>query len=120
MLFAGEDKSACDTCCYGNRGKMLGIEAFIFKRYDLYLNCKNYLEKINQKNVMDEETELLIRDSYKSSKVFASVKKRIQDNLPLGVKGKCPFCMISEPNTLEHYFPEAKYPEYIILFLHQT
>ena len=70
-----EDKSACDTCCYGNRGKMLGIEAFIFKRYDLYLNCKNYLEKINQKNVMDEETELLIRDSYKSSKVFASVKR---------------------------------------------
>lgn len=110
----GEDKSACDTCCYGNRGKMFDIEAFVFKRYDLYLNYKNCLEKINQENVIDEETELLIRDSYKSSKVFASVKKRIQDNLPVAVKGKCPFCMISEPNTLEHYFPEAKYPEYII------
>ena len=31
-----EDKSACDTCCYGNRGKMLGIEAVSYTHLDVY------------------------------------------------------------------------------------
>ena len=109
-----EDKGLCDACNFGNRGKMLGVEPYVFKRYDLYLSYKSHLDSISQEDIIDEDTKELIRESYKSSKLFVPVKKKIQDNLPQAIKGKCPFCMISEPNTLEHYLLEAKYPEYII------
>lgn len=47
----------------------------------------------------------------KAAKTFQKVKKQIFD---LNLRGKCPFCMISEATTLDHYFPESIYPEYII------
>ena len=57
---------------------------------------------------------LLMEDSYKTSKVFQTVKKQLLDNVPKERRGVCPFCMISEPTTMDHYFSESEYPEYII------
>ena len=57
---------------------------------------------------------LLMEDSYKTSKVFQTVKKQLLDNVPKERRGVCPFCMISEPTTMDQYFSESEYPEYII------
>lgn len=38
---------------------------------------------------------------------FTKTTKRIYNN-------KCPYCVLSEPNTIEHILPKDTYPEYVI------
>lgn len=38
---------------------------------------------------------------------FTKATRRIYHN-------KCPYCVLSEPNTLEHILPKGKYPEYAV------
>ncbi len=39
--------------------------------------------------------------------IFTSAERRVYHN-------KCPYCVLSEPNTLEHILPKGKYPEYAV------
>lgn len=109
-----QNKSACETCTYSERFKMQSMAEYIFSRYDYYLTHRNNLNAIVSEKKIVKDKEDILRDSYKNSTDFKRVRKTIMDNLPIGMQGKCPFCMISEPNTLEHYFPKALFPEYII------
>lgn len=38
---------------------------------------------------------------------FTSTARRVYHN-------KCPYCVLSEPNTLEHILPKGRYPEYAV------
>lgn len=107
-------KEACNTCRHGNRGKMLRMEPYIEARYDFYMDHTDSLNEILPEWELDDEEEELLREAYRTSTAFKRIRKRIFEQLPDAVKGKCPYCMISEPNTLEHYFSEDLYPEYII------
>ena len=107
-------KEDCDVCCYGNRGKMLNLKDRVFQRYQFYLQNKNTLHEIRPKNMMNPDEVQLMEVSYKTSKVFQTVKRQLLDNIPKERRGVCPFCMISEPTTMDHYFSESEYPEYII------
>lgn len=109
-----QDKTQCDTCKFSNRFKMQSLSKYIFSRYDIYQGQKNKLDAIVPEKQITKDGEELLRDAYKKSTDFQAVRKSIMDSLPRGLKGKCPFCMISEPNTLDHYFSETKYPEFII------
>ena len=113
-LTCQRDKKICNICELGNRGRMLGMETYVFKRYDLYMKNKKNLECIEQEDSLDDKNKSIIQEAYKSSVLFDEAKQKILANMPRAIKGKCPFCMISEPNTFEHYLPESKYPEYII------
>lgn len=42
-------------------GKCLGVEPYVFKRYDLYLSYKSHLDSISQEDIIDEDTKELIR-----------------------------------------------------------
>lgn len=104
----------CKVCSYGNRGKMLNLKDKIFQRYQFYFQNKNTLHEIRPIKMMNPDEVQLMEDSYKTSKVFQTVKKQLLDNVPKERRGVCPFCMISEPTTMDHYFSESEYPEYII------
>lgn len=107
-------KISCETCVHGNRGKMLSLKDHVFDRYQFYLQNVNNLNAIKPTKIMNQDEEELMRASYKTSKVFQNVKRQLLENIPEQHRGKCPFCMISEATTFDHYFPESKYPEYII------
>lgn len=109
-----QNKTQCETCQFSNRVKMQSLSKYIFSRYDFYQEQKDKLDTIVSENQIGKDEEELLRNAYKKSTDFQAVRKSIMDSLPKGMKGKCPFCMISEPNTLDHYFSEAEYPEYII------
>lgn len=110
----GEPRDVCENCLHGNRGKMLRMEEDVFRRYDFYEAHTNDLNAIQPVNILNGEEAQLIRDSYEHSTAFQDTRKKIFDAIPPEMQGKCPFCMISEPTTLEHYFPESVYPEYIL------
>ena len=107
-------KKDCEVCCYGNRGKMLNLKDKVFQRYQFYLQNKNTLHEIKPIKMLNPDEVQLMEDSYKTSKVFQTVKKQLLENVPKERRGVCPFCMISEPTTMDHYFSESEYPEYII------
>lgn len=104
----------CARCTYGNRGQMLNIKDKVFDRYQFYLQNKYTLNEIKPVEMMNSYEEKLMKDAYKTSEAFERVKKQLLDNVQKERRGMCPFCMISEPTTIDHYFSESKYPEYII------
>ncbi len=104
----------CKVCSYGNRGKMLNIKDKVFQRYQFYFQNRNTLHAIKPIKMMNSDEVQLMEDSYKTSNVFQKVKKQLLDNIPKGRRGMCPYCMISESTTMDHYFSESEYPEYII------
>lgn len=111
---ACQNKINCEMCKHGTRGKLLSLKDNVFERYRFYLQNKNSLELIKPINILTLNEAKLMKESYKSSKVFQDIKKQLFNNIPEKRRGICPFCMISEPNTLDHYFSENDYPEYII------
>lgn len=109
-----ESTPNCETCTYGNRGKMLALKERVFERYNFYTQNKNNLNAISPVNVIGEDEKKLLENSYQNSSIFKKVKQQLLENIPAGRTGMCPFCMISEPTTFDHYFSESEYPEYII------
>ena len=104
----------CARCVYGNRAQMLSLKDKVFDRYQFYLQNKHTLHEIKPIKMMNSYEEKLMKDAYKNSGVFERVKKQLTDNVKKECRGMCPFFMISEPTTIDHYFSESKYPEFII------
>lgn len=93
---------------------MLALKERVFERYNFYTQNKNNLNAIRPVNVIGEDEKKLLENSYQNSSIFKKVKQQLLENIPAGRTGMCPFCMISEPTTFDHYFSESEYPEYII------
>ena len=109
-----EAPANCETCTYGNRGKMLALKEQVFERYNFYTQHKNDLNAIKPVDMMAEDERGLLKSSYNDSSIFTQIKQQLLQNIPIERAGMCPFCMISEPTTFDHYFSENDYPEYII------
>lgn len=104
----------CNTCIHGNRGMMLNIKKYVFTRYHYYIqNCKD-LNAIQPKDELQKNEIEVLEESYRNSKTFREIKKQLLEGFSKAKIGKCPYCMISEPTTLDHYFPKSIYPEYTL------
>lgn len=95
------------------------IETQIEGRYNDYENAvKNAsVHNLNPNGFVDPEKKHL-KKLYKSDcdiakkirlhhSSFTNTTKRIYNN-------KCPYCALSEPDTIEHILPQEKYPEFAI------
>ena len=108
------DNIHCDSCDEGNSGQMLFMKNDIFDRYKFYEDHKHDLNNIKEVNLLSDEQSDVLRTSYKNSKVFQKSREVILHNLPDKSKIRCPYCGLSMSYTLDHYFPESTYPEYIL------
>ena len=91
-----------------SRGKLLEKKALVEERYKFYhLNSTN-LDAMCSLGWSEETKELLI-SCYGNNVSFSDAKKELLFNVM-----KCPYCTINRPNTLDHYFDKADYPEYSV------
>lgn len=104
----------CDSCVEGNSGQMLFMKNDIFDRYKFYEDHKHDLNNIKEVNLLSDDQSDVLRTSYKNSKVFQKSRQIILHNLPDKSMIRCPYCGLSMSYTLDHYFPESTYPEYIL------
>lgn len=104
----------CDSCDEGNSGQMLFMKNDIFDRYKFYDDHKHDLNNIKEVNLLSDDQSGVLRTSYKNSKVFQKSRQIILHNLPDKSMIRCPYCGLSMSYTLDHYFPESTYPEYIL------
>ena len=87
----------------------------ILNDYLIYYKNRCNLEKIVADIDIDEETTKYLNDAYKSGKVIDAVKAKIVEIMPPAIKEKCPYCMLSEPGTFDHYLGKKQFPEYSLL-----
>lgn len=76
-------------------------------------NCYS-LEKVIQRSWDCETTETLISLFKKKCRISDELKRDIKK---LSFSGRCPYCGIGETNSVEHYLPLKKYPEFSVLTL---
>ena len=95
------------------------VEAQVKSCYDDYENAVNSasVHNLNPYGFVAPEKGNL-KDLYKSDcdivkrirlhhRAFTSDIKRVYNN-------KCPYCILSEPDTIEHILPKEKYPEFAV------
>lgn len=107
-------KEYCRTCPHGNRYRISAHMPYILNRYNFYLENQSSLEMITPDKRFDKRDAEILRSQFHHGAAFQRERGKMIDELWSEIKGKCPFCMISEPTTLDHYFPESKYPEFIL------
>ena len=92
------------------RAKLLAKKSVIEERYEIYQSSSSNLDMMNALDWSKEEDikDLLI-GCFGDNVSFVTARK----SLLLNVK-KCPYCTINRPNTLDHYFDKADYPEYSV------
>ena len=60
----------------------------------------------------DAKDELI--DCYGNNVEFKKIRHQLFSSLSMTYQTKCPYCMLNRPNTLEHYFDKAHYPEFSV------
>ena len=108
----GEECESCNN--YDNKGLMEKVKTYVFERYDFYSKNSNNLNLITKNNTIIGHTKDLFHSSYDYSADFKKVREQIFTSMPAAIQAKCPFCMISAPNTLDHYFDKGDYPEFSV------
>lgn len=97
------------------KDKLLSIRDIIEERYIFYSEHFDSLNKIlplSKEKWSNVKNELI--SCYGNNKEFKKVKCQIFDSLSTLNQTKCPYCMLSRPNTLEHYFNKDDYPEFSV------
>ena len=87
----------------------------ILDDYLEYYKNRHSLEAITADTDIDAEVSKYLNDAYKSGKVIDSVKAKITEIMPPAIKEKCPYCMLSEPGTFDHYLGKGQFPEYSVI-----
>lgn len=99
---------------YSNKIVLENIKPVIFEDYDDYCDNEMNLERVEPDiRIGDREKELL-HASYNQGKRISEIKQSIKQSMPDGIKEKCPYCMLSEPTTLDHYLDKETFPEYSV------
>lgn len=94
--------------------RLLSSYLYVKDDYNTYNTNKYNLERMSPDIRVSGISEDLLHCYDTSTKVVAEVKKRIKDNIPTKKKGRCLYCMISEPTTLDHYIDKSDFPEFSI------
>lgn len=97
-----------------NRIILENIKSAIFEDYDNYSYIERYLENLKADTRISNVEKELLQSLYKQGKKIDEIKERIKKDMPDAIQEKCPYCMLSEPNTLDHYLDKGTFPEYSV------
>ena len=92
------------------RKKLLAKKTLIEGRYEFYQSHAANLDAMCSLDwSKEEEIKELLISCFGNNVSFTDAKKALFSNVT-----KCPYCTINRPNTLDHYFDKADYPEYSV------
>lgn len=97
-----------------NRTVLENVKSAIFEDYDDYSDNEMNLENMEPDNRIGNEEKELLHASYKQGKRISEIKESIKKSMPDAIQEKCPYCMLSEPTTLDHYLDKGTFPEYSV------
>ncbi len=83
------------------------VRSEVVKRYKVYSDNYASLD-----NILPESNEKLLNAKDALHKCYSSSVDLDKIRHQILACGKCPYCMLNRPNTLDHYFDKSEYPEY--------
>ena len=93
-----------------HRNKLKAKKPLIEERYKFYQSNSTNLDVMSALDwSKEEEIKELLISCFGNNVSFTDAKKALFLNVT-----KCPYCTINRPNTLDHYFDKADYPEYSV------
>ena len=92
------------------RKKLKAKKDLIEERYKFYQTNSTNLDVMSALDwSKEEEIKELLISCFGNNVSFTDAKKALFSNVT-----KCPYCTINRPNTLDHYFDKADYPEFSV------
>ncbi len=90
--------------------KLLQCRQQVLNRYTFYQSHYESLEEIAPLDALRwENIKEDLQSCYGNNVAFDRARKTLLSIVP-----KCPYCLLSRPNTLDHYFDKSDYPEYSV------
>lgn len=97
-----------------NRIVLENIKSAIIEDYGNYSDNERNLENLEADTRISNVEKELLQSSYKQGKKISEIKERIKKGMPDAIQEKCPYCMLSEPTTLNYYLDKSSFPEYSV------
>lgn len=97
------------------KGKLLLIRDKVFSRYSFFethFGSLDDVQPLSRKEWDSTRAELI--SCFGNNAEFKRVRQQLFHDLSATNQTKCPYCMLSRPNTLEHYFDKDGYPEFSV------
>lgn len=88
-------------------------ESYIFDRYKEYERVAPDFNRISDSIGITNVFKSMLKYVFDKDSLFKNAKVDIY-SLYGKDHDKCPYCMFSEPNTLDHYLCKSKYPEFTL------
>ena len=82
-----------------------------------YVIRRKKLHLLEKKTYETVEKEALERCYDSNTQALSSLKKSIINNIKVRnsyLLQKCPYCLVRQPGTWDHYMPKSKYPEFSV------
>lgn len=97
------------------RKKLNEVKDSIKERYEEYrVDSNSVVDIFPTKKTLIKENKENLKSFYGNNKHLSKAKEILYDNVYKVNHNKCPYCMINEPNTLDHYYDKSDYPEYSV------
>lgn len=99
-----------------SRTPLQAIRQDVANRVSVYINHTNpvTLEVIPRSPFIAPNIALL-ESCYSKSNGLSNLKAKIREKQTNILRSECQYCNIGEPNTFDHYLPQADFPEYVAL-----
>lgn len=100
-----------------NKSILNNIRSELLKQFSLYEHNKKTLENIIPFDNFDKDQKKTLLNCYSRTGYLEKdvIKKSIKDIQKPHQKNKCPYCRIDTANTIDHYLPKDKFPEFAFL-----
>ncbi len=96
------------------KARLVQIRPEILERYTEYELNKSELSVMQEINGLCELKKDSLRSCYGKNVNFDMIRKKILETQKLAFQAKCPYCGLSEPDTIDHYLPKELFPEFSI------
>lgn len=115
----GDFKGAFITIRKAKRGKisdlLVALEPFVFDQYSDFRRDHKCLE-LAPKIPWTTQAREALRHCYEvRTLALTELKKKFLDGLSRPAKRRCPYCMLRQPRSFDHFLPIDTYPEYAVL-----
>lgn len=97
------------------RGRLRRLEPYVLRRYCEFHVARHHLERLPRR-AWEAEAKDALRHCYDGGgNGLANVKKAFLDSLSVSARARCPYCMMRQPGTIDHYLPLDHFPEFSVL-----
>lgn len=88
----------------------------VFDRYDQYIESKSELSVILEEKFFKRTlVRKVLHSCYGGNAALGEVKADIKKTQRIEFRGTCPYCLIGEDSSFDHYLPKGKFPEFSVL-----